>query len=234
MSVAGQETSEKVPAGSVLDVDPAPGQQVREGGTVAVRLSSGSKLVAIPDLRGKSPDEAKNLLTSMNLDLDRTDPIADNKIPQGMIVRQSPDPKTKVDRFSRVNVWVSTGPSSSDAVTSTTTPATQSPNTRYIYTITIKLTKITDPVLLRVNIVDSGGNRKIYEQQRQPNDTVNISTEGFGSHAVFMIYYNDTLVSQKDADGQLGDNQDNPTNTDNGDNGDNSTTGDNGDNGVGQ
>jgi hypothetical protein len=231
MRVQAQETSEKVPRDSVVDVDPAPGQQVREGGTVAVILSSGSKLVSIPDLRGKSPDDARSILQKFGLELDRTDPVDDPKIAKGMIVRQNPSPRSKVERFTRVNVWVSTGPPpDANPAPSPTTPPI-SPDTKFLYTIRIKLTKITDPVVLRVDIADSNGTRKIYEAQRYPNEEVAIRTEGFGEHAVFRIYYNGQLVTQvsKQADEASGGNA-----ADNGNgNGGNGDNGDNQDNGVG-
>ena len=221
LRVAGKETSEKIPVDGILEVTPAPGQQVREGGTVAVKLSSGSRMVTVPELRGKTPDEARAVLTKLNLDLDRIDPTPDEKIPKGLIVRQMPNPKNKLDRFSRVNVWISSG--SVDVGSGTggqsppspnPNPVVTNPNTRYLYTVRIKLTKIEEPVTLRVDITDANGSRKIYEAERYPNDDVTVRTEGFGEEAVFRIYYNGELVSQvrKRADEDSG-----PPPSDNGD-----------------
>lgn len=217
MRVAGQETSETVPTDSVVEVDPAPGAQAREGGTVAVKLSAGSRLVTIPDLRGKSLDDARAILAKLSINLNRTDPIDDTRVPKGMIVRQTPTAKNKVERFTQVNVWVSTGAQAEDA---SEPPATRDshPDTRYLYTVRIKLTKILDPVTLRVDITDANGTRKIYEAQHYPNEEVTIRTEGFGSHAVFRIYYNGQFVTQvsKEAD-SASSNQNDNSDEDNGD-----------------
>src|SRR5262249_3345659 len=98
--------------------------------------------------------------------------------------------------------------------------------------------KITDPVVLRVDITDGNGTRKIYEAQHYPNEEVTIRTEGFGEHAIFRIYYNGQFVTQvsKEADTAPP-----PTVPGGGDNGNGDTTdagvGGNGagqDNGMGQ
>jgi len=235
MRIAGEEPSETAPKDTVIDVDPAVGQQVREGGTVQVKVSSGSRLVSLPDLRGKSPDEARDILKQFNLDLDRTDPIDDPKVAKGMIVRQNPPAKTRVEQYTRVNVWVSTGPLEDQTATATQPnlgpPNNPTPpvnvNTKYLYTVRIKLTKITDPVVLKVDITDANGTRQIYEAQHYPNEEVTIRTEGYGEHAVFRIYYNGQFVTQvtKEADSNA---QGGTTGTDNGDNANSQ------DNGAGQ
>ena len=182
-------------------------------------------------------------MTKLSLDLDRIDPVPDSRLQPGLIVRQSPDPKTRVERSSRVNVGVSMSSNQSPPVAAPNNgnpaPAQESnPSARYLYTIKIRLTKITEPVVLRVDITDANGTRKIYEAQHYPNEEVSIRTEGFGEHAVFRIYYNGEFVTQvsKEADQNPGPVQ-NPTSGNNGDNGNgNDTAGgtDNGDNGAGQ
>jgi eukaryotic-like serine/threonine-protein kinase len=206
MRVEGQAPSEKVPRDAVVDVEPGPGQQVREGGTVQVKISSGSRLVTIPDLRGKSLDSARGILQQFNLDLDRTEPVDDSRLEKGLIVSQSPDPKTKVERFTRVNVKISTGPPEGDVIPTDRQTPSANANTKYLYTVRIKLTKILDPVVLRVDITDGNGSRKVYEAQNYPNEEVTIRTEGFGDHAVFRIYYNGQFVTQvsKQADSPAG------------------------------
>ena len=234
MRVSIREASEKIPADSVIDLEPQPGQQVKEGGTVAVRVSSGSKLVTLPDFRGKSVENARDVLSKLNLELDRTEPIPDSRVPSGMVVRQSPDPKSKLERFTHISLWVSTGPPQDEEPSPDSTPA-GNPNTRFLYTVKIRLTKITDPVVLRVDIRDANGIRKIYEAQRQPNDLVSIKTEGYGDQATFTIYYNGSEVSTVTKQADEPSSPSTPSNNDNSDNGDgNNDNGDQGDNTLGQ
>src|SRR6185436_8936104 len=108
-------------------------------------------------------------------------------------------PKSSVERFTRVNVWVSTGPPPDEA-----SPAgrrsTADDDSIYKYTLTINLGKIPEPVLMSIDITDSRGTRKFYEKRHYPNDVVPISTEGYGPHATFRIYYNGVYMTTKEAD----------------------------------
>lgn len=187
--VAGREPSEKAPIDSVIDVNPEIGQQVREGGIVAVKLSAGSRLVMVPDLRGRSLDQARDVLTKLSLDVDNVQEEPSAKIEKGLITRQDPAPQRRVERMSRINLWVSAGLQSPK-------PAPGNPRTRYLYTMRIRLTKITEPVVLRVDITDANGTRNVYEQQHYPDQEVTVRTEGYGQQAIFRIYYNDELVTQ--------------------------------------
>lgn len=235
MQVSKSEVNEKYPLDTVISASPAPGQEVKQGGIVVVVLSAGSRLVTVPDLRGKTTDQAKEILSGLSLDLDRVDPVPDSKLAAGLIVRQSPDPKTRVERSTRVNVGIS-APIQQPAPavqTPSNAPApipTVNPNSRYLYTIKIRLTKITEPVVLRVDITDANGTRKIYEAQHFPNEEVSIRTEGYGEHAVFRIYYNGEFVTQvsKQADEGSAATGGSGGNGDNGDNSGDNTTGDNG------
>lgn len=235
MQVSKSEVNEKYPLDTVIAASPSPGQEVKQGGIVVVVLSAGSRLVTVPDLRGKTTDQAKQLLSGLSLDLDRVDPVPDSRLKAGLIVRQSPDPKTRVERSTRVNVGIS-APAQTQPPVEQRPPTTQTPvqsvnpNSRYLYTIKIRLTKIADPVVLRVDITDSNGTRKIYEAQHFPNEEVSIRTEGYGEHAVFRIYYNGEFVTQvsKQADEGSAAPGDSGNNGDNGGNSGDSTTGDNG------
>lgn len=187
--VAGREPSEKIPMEAVMEVNPEVGQQVREGGTVAVKLSAGSRLVMVPDLRGRSLDQARDVLTKMSLDVDNVQEEPSQKVQKGLITRQDPVPQRRVERMSRINLWVSSGSQGPG-------PTAGNAKTRYLYTMRIRLTKITEPVVLRVDITDANGTRSVYEQQHYPDQEVTVRTEGFGQQAIFRIYYNDELVTQ--------------------------------------
>lgn len=59
----GTETevySSTVPAGSVVSTDPQAGEQAVKGSTIKINVSKGTEQVTVPDLKGKSADEAKS------------------------------------------------------------------------------------------------------------------------------------------------------------------------------
>jgi hypothetical protein len=188
MRIGGRASSERIAADSVLEVNPAPGDKVREGGTVTVQLSSGSKFVEVPDLRGRTVDAAKSLLSSLDLSVDDSvDTVRDFSVKEGLIVKQRPEPRLKVERFTKVKLSISGGRSGAATNTQQVTQA-------YDYTLNIRLTQLTETVVLRVDITDLKGSRTVYEKRHQPDDEVEVSAKGYGPNAVFRIFYDDNIV----------------------------------------
>jgi serine/threonine-protein kinase len=57
-----EQFSETVPAGQLIGLDPAPGDQVARDSTVDVIISKGPEIITVPDVRGKSVAEAVQIL----------------------------------------------------------------------------------------------------------------------------------------------------------------------------
>jgi beta-lactam-binding protein with PASTA domain len=76
----------------------------------AMRVASRAREVAVPDVRGKSLDEARTLLAQVGLTV-RVDPLkrADPKVPADHVLMQSPDPGAVLRRQRAVRVHVSEG-----------------------------------------------------------------------------------------------------------------------------
>ena len=62
MVVSGREHSTSVPKGSVVSQEPASGVQVDQGSTITVVISLGPELVEIPEVFGRSTDDATSIL----------------------------------------------------------------------------------------------------------------------------------------------------------------------------
>ena len=200
--VSGRETNEVHPPDTILAMDPKAGDKRHEGATINVKISTGSRLVTIPDLRGMTIDKAKAMLEAINLSLSESySSQPDPTIEAGMIISQSPDAKAKVDRFGRVSVVVSSGKTAG-------TILDPDNNKQYLYNLTIRLTGLEEGVLLKVDIVLARGERTIYESPHQPEDVVEIPAQGYGKEATFKIYYDNQLVSTrlKKADEEATDN----------------------------
>jgi len=206
MVIKREETSETYPPRTILDVNPSPGKKVYEGAEVAVVVSSGSKFVEVPDLKGDTVDTAKQKLENVNLTLDSLmGKKADRRINAGLIISQDPEARKKVDRFTAVRVTLSSGRSGDSGSDESVDEK------EYVYNLTIKLSNLESAVNLRVAITDSHGTRTVFQQGKDPDDVVEISTRGYGKSAQFQIYYDEVLVKtiDKKADGSsdVGDNR---------------------------
>lgn len=97
----------KVPAGSVAQVRPAPGTSLEKGSTVTLVPSLGPPPVSVPNLIGKTVQEARTILERANLTLGTQTPKYSD-LPVGQIVAQTPT--GSAPRGSAIDVDVSRGP----------------------------------------------------------------------------------------------------------------------------
>lgn len=190
MSVERHEASEKYPAGIVLSQDPLPGpNKVKERGIVQVVVSSGGRFVEVPDLRGRSLDEARTLLEAIDLDLSEdTERVRDRELAEGLIVSQIPEPRKKVERASRIKVKVSNG----DKRVSTGTGSSE----RFVYRLKITMPPGAAPVMVRIDMTDDDETKTIHEDEHEPTDTFTVESEGRGKEAMFRVFFDGELVDQ--------------------------------------
>ena len=93
--------------GSVIEQNPGPG--VTEGAVSVVAIMVGIEpLVKVPGLEGKDHDKVAEILENTELEVEYHEDYSDK--PEGTITNQAPKADSKVQRGSRVDIWVSTGP----------------------------------------------------------------------------------------------------------------------------
>ncbi|MFF5144425.1 Stk1 family PASTA domain-containing Ser/Thr kinase [Streptomyces sp. NPDC013157] len=100
-----QRTSGEDP-GTVLDQDPALGAEVQKGSTITLTVAKAQEKSTVPDVSGKTCDEAKAQMQANNLtgnctEVDTTDP---NLV--GKVVSTDPAANTQVDKNSTVNIQI--------------------------------------------------------------------------------------------------------------------------------
>jgi beta-lactam-binding protein with PASTA domain len=100
--------SQTVAKGIVITQDPSPGLRIAKDSTVHIRVSKGPPPVNVPNVIGKTRDDAVAALTSAGLTakvfLVHSDKTSDT------VTGQDPSGGTKVNKGSRVRINVSTGP----------------------------------------------------------------------------------------------------------------------------
>jgi len=101
--------SDTVAIGTVLTIDPPAGTQVPRGATVTIGVSAGPAALPIPDVSGKSADEALAALGAAGLKGTSVE-VFDAKVPAGKVVGTNPAPGISVRPGLAVAVNVSKGP----------------------------------------------------------------------------------------------------------------------------
>ncbi len=105
-----QMFDENMPEGSVIAQDPLAGENVKQGRTVFVTVSSGLKMISVPDLKDQNIRQSRILLTQSGLLPGKKGAESYSaEIPEGYIIAQNPPPNLSVKRNSTVEVLVSLG-----------------------------------------------------------------------------------------------------------------------------
>jgi serine/threonine-protein kinase len=105
----GTESNDRLDKGLIVRQDPAPGSKIRVTRVVQVFTSSGSGTAAVPDLSGKTLDEALTLLQAAGLTKGRLTQIHTPRLPAGRVLNQRPAPATVVERGFPVGLLLSQG-----------------------------------------------------------------------------------------------------------------------------
>jgi len=99
----------KIAPGQVIRTDPGPTTKVKRNSAVTVYVSTGPPIVAVPDVVGKTQDEAGAALTEAGFKVDAGQDYSDT-VPAGSVISQDPQARTSVAKFSTVKLVVSQGP----------------------------------------------------------------------------------------------------------------------------
>lgn len=110
LDVTRRAFSETAPLGTVLSTDPAAGERLLPGDTIHAVVSKGKERYAVPDLAGRTLDEARKQLSDLTLKVGDVAQRYDEKVPQGRIVAVSGlDVGQQVRRGTVVDLVVSRG-----------------------------------------------------------------------------------------------------------------------------
>lgn len=109
MKNIGTAKDSSLPEGYVVEQDPEPGITVRKGRTVKVRVSAGLADVHVPNVIGRTVRQAELILTRIGLNVGEITDVHDDTVPKDAVIDQTPKPRTKVKRGTKVNLLVSLG-----------------------------------------------------------------------------------------------------------------------------
>jgi hypothetical protein len=107
LGAQNEAPSDTVPEAQIIEQSPEAGMEVQMDSSVSVTVSSGPSTVEVPELVGKSRDEARITLNTVGLELGAQAKVRSDDIPDGRIIRQSPEAGRQVQAGSLVNITVS-------------------------------------------------------------------------------------------------------------------------------
>lgn len=111
--------------GKVFTTSPAAGEEVAVGSAINLNVSSGK--VTVPNVVGKTRNEAADILGELGLSVKTT--YVDSTEPENSVLKQSIKPKTKVEDGSTITLTIAQPPPPEQTPTTPPTTATTEPTT---------------------------------------------------------------------------------------------------------
>ena len=104
-----EEFSDDVATGSVTRSDPEGGTPVHKRADVQLYVSKGVDMKTVPDVGGKTQDDAKKALSDAGLALGAITDAYSEEVPQGQVISQSAPSGTSVPHDTAIDVVLSKG-----------------------------------------------------------------------------------------------------------------------------
>ena len=95
-----QRADERVPAGSVMQQDPAPGAAARRQRTIRVWVSSGPRTTTVPGLVGQNERTARMRVDEEGLEVATVSEFRSPDYPADAVIAQDPAPSSRAPRVS--------------------------------------------------------------------------------------------------------------------------------------
>ncbi|MER7753384.1 Stk1 family PASTA domain-containing Ser/Thr kinase [Kitasatospora sp. NPDC097643] len=101
--------SESAPQGQVIATDPGVGARTRKSDAVTITVSKGPKRIAVPDVTGKTADQAAAALASAQLTKGGVTETYNDSVPEGSVISSSPAAGQLLQENTAVSLVVSKG-----------------------------------------------------------------------------------------------------------------------------
>ena len=101
-----EEFNNKLQAGYVISQDKEEKTKIKAGETVTITVSKGIEMVEVPNLVGKTEEEAKKAIEEAGLKLNTVLNVEDTSKDDGKVIKQSLDAASKVEKDSTITITV--------------------------------------------------------------------------------------------------------------------------------
>jgi serine/threonine-protein kinase len=171
---------DEVAAGKIVSQEPAEGEEVAAGSVIKVTVSKGKEIV-VPDLRGRTEDDALVYLSMQGLTLGNISNEQSTEYDAGYVIGQSPKAGETTLEGSSIDLVVSSG------------PGPQSKTARVTYTLPSGEDVTYD---LIIEVTDDKGTRQEYRSSHKGGETIVRDVSLYGSGTVKVYLDGDVVYSQ--------------------------------------
>jgi serine/threonine protein kinase/beta-lactam-binding protein with PASTA domain len=106
LEVEKQDIPHDSKKGTAVKTDPAAGEEAKKGSKVTLFVSTGSNTIELDDFAGENPEQVKNLLTEMGIEVEVLEEGYDSKYEDGQVHSTEPAAGEEVKTGDTVKVFV--------------------------------------------------------------------------------------------------------------------------------
>ena len=192
---------ESVPSGFIITQDPAPGASVPRGTPVNLTVSKGRQAIVLPNLVGRSLDDARRALQDLGVTLRGVTQVARDDVPPGQVIAMTPPAGTRIAHGDAVGVTIAVRPAESGGappqpIVTGTPPAPQSAATDRRQTqLHIIVPEGAARQRVRIVVIDQQGTHTVYEGMHRPGENVDRLVVGQG-YTIVQVYIDSRLIQE--------------------------------------
>ena len=196
LTIRSEQFNEDYPDNTIYYMNPAPGRRIKEGKSVDVWVSRGSRYARTPHLLKLSLEEAKDKISEAGLNVGEVSQEYSETVDAGNVLSQTPGPGTRQDRGQPVNVVFSLGAKPSEVV-SGEQPQQAKPKEPRSFDVTFPVPQGAENQKVQIAVDDDFGENIAYSDTLHPGDKVQQTVQGVGDKVTIRVYIDGKLVKEE-------------------------------------
>ncbi|MHB1000160.1 MAG: protein kinase domain-containing protein [Armatimonadota bacterium] len=199
LSVNQEQFNEKYPSDTIYFMVPMAGRTLKQGRTVEVWISKGSKYALVPSVLKIPLEDAQRKIMEAGLNVGEVTQDYNDNVPAGNVSKQDPSSGTKTERNTPVNLVYSLGPKVPEETVTDDNTATNSETSGQSRSFDVKFTVPAGPEQqnIEIAVLDDYGENIVYTEVKSPGDKIEQSVDGVGRNVAIRIYIDGKLVKEE-------------------------------------
>jgi eukaryotic-like serine/threonine-protein kinase len=191
--------NDSVSPGLIINQDPAPGASLERGTAVYLSVSKGPESVILPDLVGRSLDDARRALSQLGVTLREVTQVTRPDIPPGQVVATTPAARAPIKRGDGVTLAVAAaaapGVGAAQPAGSGTPPPTSSDTSKRQARVNVIVPQGPPQQIVKIVVVDQQGAHVLYQKAHAPGDAVDTVVAASG-YTIVQVYVDNRLIQE--------------------------------------
>ena len=194
--------NDSVSPGLIINQDPAPGASLERGTAVYLSVSKGPETVMLPDLVGRSLDDARRALSQLGVTLREVTQVPRADIPAGQVVATTPAARTPINHGDGVTVAVAAAPApgavppAQSAASGAPPPSPEPADTsKRQARINVIVPQGPPQQVVKIVVVDQQGTHLLYQKAHAPGDAIQTVVAGSG-YTIVQVYVDNRLIQE--------------------------------------